>query len=96
VQSGTAPAKLFAIAEGVEPVSVFAQENPNCTKAVELLTAGNITALASVQPAIYGDLPQKDLYKVTYSTERSGYMLIIDAEEGKVLKYFKTAPVVLG
>lgn len=96
VQAGPTPAELFSIAESIEPVRAFAEANPGCMKTAELLTQANITALAGVQPAIYADLPQKDLYKITYSTAQSGYMLIIDAEEGKVLKYFKTAPLTLG
>lgn len=61
---------------------------------ITILYPKNITQLSQKYPAIYGSLPDKTLYRIDYRGER-GMLVIVDLENKTVLRYFRTAGVIL-
>ncbi len=59
---------------------------------VEELTPQNLVELAKKYPVIYGSLPNKTLYQI--KTENT--LIIVDAEEKKVLRKFRFIGINLG
>lgn len=59
---------------------------------VAKLTPQNLTELAEKYPVIYGNLPNKTLYQI--KTEKQ--LIIVDAEEKKVLRKFRVVGISLG
>ncbi|AGK60125.1 hypothetical protein Asulf_00089 [Archaeoglobus sulfaticallidus PM70-1] len=59
---------------------------------VTMLTPQNLTKLAKKYPAIYGNLPNKTLYQI----KTENLLIIVDAEEKKVLRKFKLVGIKLG
>ena len=70
-----------------EILKIAGLENGSITK----LTPQNLTKLAEKYPVIYGDLPNKTLYQI--KTEKQ--LIIVDADEKKVLRKFKLVGVSL-
>lgn len=80
---------------GQEPeVGSFIARNPEHGTEITILYPENITQLSEKYPAIYGNLPNRTLYRIEYRSER-GMLVIIDRENKKVLRYFRTAGVKL-
>ena len=73
----------------------FVAENPEYQYEITALEPDELGTLAEKYPVIYGDLPQKTLYKIDYKGDR-GMLVIVDVEGKQVLKYFRTAGVNLG
>ena len=59
---------------------------------VAKLTPQNLTELAEKYPVIYGNLPNKTLYQI--KTEKQ--LIIVDAEEKKILRKFRVVGISLG
>lgn len=83
---------LLAIASKEPEVASVIGENP--AYEVTILSPQNITQLSEKYPVIYGNLPNKTLYRVDIKGDR-GMLVIVDLENRKVLKYFRTAGVSL-
>ncbi|MGB8217185.1 MAG: hypothetical protein WCE94_07780 [Candidatus Methanoperedens sp.] len=80
---------------GEEPdVASFIAQNPDSHPDITILTPENISQLSKKYPALYSSLPNRTLYKLEYKGER-GLLVIVDLENEKVLKYFRTAGVSL-
>lgn len=62
---------------------------------VTVLAPENVTQLSKKYPVIYGNLPDKTLYRVDFKNE-TGMLVIVDMENKKVLRYFRTGGVSLG
>lgn len=83
---------LLRIASQVPEVGFFIDRNPDYHTEITVLAEENATQLSKNYPAIYGNLPNKTLYKIEYKSER-GLLVIIDLENKKVLRYFRIAGV---
>ena len=83
---------LIKIAGKEQEVNSFIGRNPDYQTEITILTHKNITQLSTKFPVIYGNLPNKTLYKIEYRNN-SGILVIVDLENKKVLKYFRTAGV---
>ena len=59
---------------------------------VEMLTPENLSRLAEKYPVIYGNLPSKTLYQI----KTEDMLIIVDAEQKKVLRKFRVVGVKLG
>jgi hypothetical protein len=88
-------AGLLKIAANNSHVSAFTKENAGYNYRAIKLTPENLTILSEKYPAVYGDLPAKTLYSVEYSSGNRGVLVIIDSEEKRVLKHFRTVGVTL-
>lgn len=86
--------RLLSIAMTEPEVSSFISENPDHNLEVTVLEPENVAPLSEKYPAIYGSLPEKTLYRLELKKNR-GMLVIIDLENKKVLKYFRTAGVSL-
>lgn len=86
---------LLEIAAQEQEVGTFIAQNPGIHPEVTMIGPETIAELSKKYPALYGNLPNRTLYKVEYKSER-GMLVIIDIENKKVLKYFRTAGVNLG
>jgi hypothetical protein len=85
---------LLDIASHEPEVSSFIAQNPDAHPDITALAPETIAQLSKKYPALYGSLPNKTLYKLEYKGER-GLLVIVDLENKKVLKYFRTAGVSL-
>lgn len=85
---------LVKIAIQEPDVASFIALNPDSHPEITILTPENISQLSKKYPALYGSIPNKTLYKLEYKGER-GLLVIVDLENEKVLKYFRTAGVSL-
>jgi len=72
----------------------FADEfiTEDCQYEITILHPANITKLSKEYPVIYGDLPEKTLYRIDYTNGR-GMLVIVDMEDKMVLRHFMTAGV---
>ncbi|VVB94759.1 Uncharacterised protein [uncultured archaeon] len=94
---GVAPGlneSLIKIAEEVPDVASFIARNPDSHPEITVLAPESISQLSKKYPALYGNLPNRTLYKLEYRGDR-GLLVIVDLENKKVLKYFRTAGVSL-
>jgi len=87
---------VLQVANQSPEVQTFIAQNPGYEATVSVLAPENVSSLAGMYPVIYGDLPNKTLYKVDYKKDVKGILVIVDVEDAKVLKYFQTTGVVLG
>ena len=71
-----------------EILKIASLESGSITK----LTPQNLTELAEKYPVIYGNLPNKTLYQI--KTEKQ--LIIVDAEEKKILRKFRVVGISLG
>ena len=71
-----------------EILKIAGLESGSITK----LTPQNLTKLAEKYPVIYGNLPNKTLYQI--KTEKQ--LIIVDAEEKKILRRFRVVGISLG
>lgn len=85
---------LLEIAAQEQEVSSFIAQNPDIHPEITMLAPEMIGQLSKKYPALYGSLPNRTLFKVEYKSER-GMLVIIDLENKKMLKYFRTAGVSL-
>lgn len=85
---------LGKIAEQEPDVASFISQNPDSHPDITVLTPENVSQLSKKYPALYGNLPNRTLYKLEYKGER-GLLVIVDLENKKVLKNFRTAGVSL-
>ncbi len=85
---------LLDIASHEPEVSSFITQNPDIHPEITALSPQTIAQLSEKYPAVYGSLPNRMLYKLEYKGER-GLLVIVDLENKKVLKYFRTAGVSL-
>lgn len=85
---------LVKIAEQEPDVATFIAQNPESYPEITVLAPENISRLSKKYPALYGNLPNRTLYKLEYRGER-GMIVIVDFENKTVLKYFRTAGVSL-
>lgn len=81
---------LLEIASSEPDVASVIGENP--AYEVTVLPPENISQLSGKYPVIYGNLPNKTLYRVDFK----GMLVIVDMENKKVLRYFRTGGVSLG
>ncbi len=86
---------LLEIAAAEQEVGTFIAQNPDIHPEITMLAPETIAELSKKYPALYGSLPNRTLYMVEYKSER-GMLVIVDLENKKVLKYFRTAGVSLG
>jgi len=84
---------LLAIVSGEPEVASVIGEKP--AYVVTILNPENISQLSKKYPVIYGNLPNKTLYRIDFKNE-TGMLVIVDMENKKVLKYFRTGGVSLG
>jgi len=63
-----------------------------CQYEITILHPDNITKLSKDYPVIYGDLPEKTLYRIDYTNGR-GMLVIVDMENKMVLRHFMTSGV---
>jgi hypothetical protein len=85
---------LLELAAQEPEVGSFIAENPEYHYEITVLPPANITHLSNKYPVIYGNLPNKTLYKIDYTNGR-GMLVIVDLENETVLKHFRTAGVSL-
>ncbi len=67
----------------------------NCQYEIITLEPETIAELSKKQPVIYGGLPGKVLYRIDYKSNDKGVLVIVDLEEGEVIKYFRTVGISL-
>jgi len=67
----------------------------NTSYDITTLSPGDLIILSKKYPVIYDDLPDKTLYRVEYKGDK-GMLVIVDLENKKVLRFFRTAGVSLG
>lgn len=82
-------AEVLRICSQEEITKDFVAKNAKYSSKISLLTLENLTPLSIKYPAIYADLPKKDLYKVEYFGDKEGILLIIDPDKKEVLKYYR-------
>ena len=85
---------LLELAAQEPEVGSFISENPDYQYEITILYPENITRLSKEYPVIYGNLPDKTLHRIDYTNGR-GMLVIVDPENGSVLRYFRTAGVSL-
>ncbi len=85
---------LLEIASHEPEVGSFIARNPDYHTETTVLSEENITYLSRKYPAVFSNLPNKTLYRLEYKSDR-GMLLIIDLENKKVLRYFRTAGIIL-
>jgi len=85
--------KLLERAAQEPEVSQFITENPDYQYAITVLHPDNITQLSKKYPVIYGNLPNKTLYRIDYTNNGRGMLVIVDQEDEAVVRYFRTAEV---
>ncbi len=78
---------LLEVASSEPEVASVIGENP--VYEVTVLAPENVTQLSKKYPVIYGNLPDKTLYRVDFK----GMLVIVDMENKKVLRYFRTGGV---
>jgi len=90
-------AVVLEIAGQIQEVKDFTSANSGYKHQLTVLTPENLTTLAKEYPALYGNLPEKTLYKVEYfpKSGSQGILVIVDLEEQKALKYFRTMQLAL-
>ena len=86
--------EVLAIAVQEPEVSAFIAENPDYHYEIAVLPPANITQLSKKYPVIYGNLPNKTLYKIEYTNGR-GLLVIVDLENETVVRSFRTTGVSL-
>ena len=86
---------ILKIAGENENVREFISEYPQYSYTVVVLALENLTDMAVKYPAVYGNLPQKTLYRVDYTSGSRGVFVIVDADEGKIMRYFRSVGVSL-
>ncbi|MCK5473809.1 MAG: hypothetical protein KAI53_00240 [Candidatus Aenigmarchaeota archaeon] len=86
---------LLNIASTNSQVMQFVLENPEYITKITILTELYAKDLAVEKPVIYGKLPEKTLYEITYYASGKGLLAIVDFEERKVLKVFRTTKISL-
>ncbi len=84
---------LIEVASSEPEVASVIGENP--ASEVTVLSPENISQLSGKYPVIYGNLPNKTLYRVDFNNG-TGMLVIVDMENKKVLRYFRTGGVSLG
>ncbi len=84
---------LLEVASSEPEVASVIGENP--AYEVTVLPPENISQLSGKYPVIYGNLPNKTLYRMDFKNE-TGMLVIVDMENKKVLRYFRTGGVNLG
>jgi len=67
----------------------------NTSYDITTLSSGDLIILSKKYPVIYDNLPDKTLYRVEYKGDK-GMLVIVDLENKKVLRFFRTAGVSLG
>ncbi len=87
--------EIIKVANNEQIVQDFMEKNPGYEANVVILNAKNLTSLSEELPALYGDLPKTELYRVEYSSDQDSIFVIID-KSLKVVKYFKMYSVGLG
>ena len=97
VQVNTVPvSQLLDIADTEE----FIQQNrlnTACDYGIELVSETSIAGFKEEgKHGFYQQLPDKDLYKITYNCSDGIYWAFINLEESKVELYFKTASINVG
>lgn len=75
-----------------EDVKPYVDYEASVTK----LTQSEINELAKKQPAIYANLSGTELYKVQYSSETDGLLVIFDAKMNKIERIFRVTSMQLG
>lgn len=83
---------LLELAAHEPEVGSFIAENPDYRYEITVLYPENITQMSKTYPVIYGNLPNKTLYRIEYMNDR-GMLVIVDLENESVLKHFRTAGV---
>lgn len=87
--------EILRITQQESVVKDFISKNPKYERRITFLTKQNVTSLSENFPALYGDLPKIDLYRVEYVSGEDGIFIILD-KNLKVLKYFKVYSLGLG
>lgn len=87
--------EVLEIASKEPQVTAFIAANPGHRHEITVLAPETIEGLSEKYPVIYGDLPEKTLYKIDYK-DQNGMLVIVDLENEKVLRYFRTSGVSLG
>lgn len=86
--------KVLELAAQEPEVSSFVAEYPDYQYEITVLPPENLTQLSQKYPVIYGNLPNKTLYRIEYTNGR-GLLVIVDLENETVLRYFRTTGVSL-
>lgn len=74
----------------------FISDNPNYKVEATELDITAVKNLAREYPVIYGELPEKILYRVEYTSGGKGLLLIVDMERKEVMRSFGTIGIGLG
>ncbi len=85
---------LLEIAGHEPQVVSYISNNPNYHVGISILPQETIMELSKNYPAIYGNLPAKQLYKIEYKSGK-GMLVIVDLENKKILRYFRTFNVTM-
>lgn len=67
----------------------ISRNHPSYKTEIVFLDKETIQNMAQESPAIYADLPHHGVYKVEYSAEEGGVILLLDPEKKKVVKYYR-------
>lgn len=86
---------LLEIVSSDPGVSLFLTQNPDIHPEITELSLQTIAQLSKKYPVIYGNLPSKTLYRLDFK-DGNGLLVVVDLENKKVLKYFRTGGVSLG
>lgn len=85
--------QALALSRQNEAVSNFVEKNPDAKSNVTAISGSEVKALAEKYPAVYGDLPEKTLYRVTYEKDGSGYTCLVDTETKETLSCVRTLSI---
>jgi len=85
--------QILAVAMNASFADEFITED--CRYDITVLHPDNLTNLSNEYPVIYGNLPEKTLYRIDYTNGR-GMLVIVDMEDKMVLRHFMTSGVNLG
>lgn len=80
--------EILNITDQEQITKEFIKENQEYTTRILFLTQRNMSELSGKYPAIYSDLPAKNMYRVEYTSENGGVLLILDPDRG-VVKYYR-------
>jgi len=86
-------AQVLGIAAQHPFVKDFMIQNPAYKSKVIFLDESALKSLALTSPAIYADITAKEIYKVEYTSENDGIMLLVDPNTKSVIKYYRTKEI---
>ncbi len=86
-------AQILTIAAQHPLAKEFILQNPAYKSKITFLDEKAIQSLIATSPAIYADLNLKEVYKVEYTAQTEGIMLLIDPLTKSVAKYYRVKEI---